>query len=426
MKKQLLAAGIVSVLLFVLSSCLKDSMQSSTTYRMYTPVYNTIADVRASMKSSAPVAVHEPGKLYIRGNYIFLAEANKGIHIIDNSNPVQPKNVSFIAIPGNMDLAVKNNTLYADMYGDLMVIDISDPLAAHLTKQVPNVFSVPYVAGYLAADSNLVIVDWIIKDTTVTQNVKDLGWNERETNNGGVIYYFDDYSGFALNALSSKATAPVPGISGSMARFTITADRLYTVGNQNLSVFNIVQEADPQFVTATQLNWGIETIYPFKDKLFIGSNSGMFMFDISNPDQPQQTSIFSHVRTCDPVIADDDNAYVTLRSGTTCAGFTNQLDVLNIQSITQPTLVKSYPLTHPTGLSKDGNLLFVCDDVDGLKVFDASNPGNLKLLQTVPGFAPYDVIAYNKIALVVAADGLYQFNYSDPTHWKQLSKLTRE
>jgi len=42
-----------------------------------------------------------------------------------------------------------------------------------------------------------------------------------------------------------------------------------------------------------------------------------------------------------------------LSSGSTCGGFTNQLDVLDIKNIKVPTLVKSYPLTNPHGLSKD-------------------------------------------------------------------------
>jgi hypothetical protein len=50
------------------------------------------------------------GKLFIQGHYIFLNEVDKGIHVIDNSNPAQPRNVAFIDIPGNVDLAVKGNT----------------------------------------------------------------------------------------------------------------------------------------------------------------------------------------------------------------------------------------------------------------------------------------------------------------------------
>ncbi|WP_315816617.1 hypothetical protein [Paraflavitalea speifideaquila] len=133
---------------------------------------------------------------------------------------------------------------------------------------------------------------------------------------------------------------------------------------------------------------------------------------------------FSHVRSCDPVIADDHYAYVTLRSGTACQGFTNQLEILNIENLSSPILLKTYPLTNPHGLSKDNNNLFICDGADGVKVFDAANVNDLKLLKKIDGLDAYDVIAFNKWALVVAKDGLYQFNYADVSNIKLLSKIS--
>ena len=78
-------------------------------------MYETRAGVKANIKSNTAKEVQNPGKLYIFGNYIFLNEIDKGIHIIDNSNPASPKNVAFIDIPGNLDMAVKGNILYADL-----------------------------------------------------------------------------------------------------------------------------------------------------------------------------------------------------------------------------------------------------------------------------------------------------------------------
>jgi hypothetical protein len=130
------------------------------------------------------------------------------------------------------------------------------------------------------------------------------------------------------------------------------------------------------------------------------------------------------VRSCDPVIADDNFAYVTLRSGTACQGFTNQLEVLNITKLMQPSLVKTYAMTNPHGLSKDGNLLFICDGRDGLKVYNAAQPDKLQLLQTIGNLETFDVIAFNGIAIVVAKDGLYQYDYSNPSNLKLLSRLS--
>ncbi len=149
----------------------------------------------------------------------------------------------------------------------------------------------------------------------------------------------------------------------------------------------------------------------------------MFIYNINNPDNPVLAGQFAHVRSCDPVIADDNFAYVTLRSGTACQGFTNQLDVLQLNNLTDPQLLKSYDFNNPHGLSKDGNLLFICDGNAGLKVYDASDVMNLKLIKQISNLETYDVVAYNNIALVVAKDGLYQYDYSNLNEIRLLSKI---
>jgi hypothetical protein len=124
------------------------------------------------------------------------------------------------------------------------------------------------------------------------------------------------------------------------------------------------------------------------------------------------------------VIADNTNAFVTLRSGTPCQGFNEQLDVLDITNISNPTLIKSYGLTNPHGLAKDGNTLIICDGRDGIKFYNATDVRNLVLQKQVTGLNTYDVIAINGWALVVAKDGLYQYDYSSISNVNLLSKLT--
>src|SRR6476660_4167047 len=182
----------------------------------------------------------------------------------------------------------------------------------------------------------------------------------------------------------SAAVAPY-GAGGSMARFTLAKERLYTVGLTDLTVFNIANAQDPVQTAHNEIGRSIETIYPFKDNLFIGSQSGMFVYNIINPDHPVQTGQFSHVQSCDPVIADNKYAYVTLRSGTTCQGFNNQLEVLELNNVVNPSLLKVYSLHNPHGLSKDGNTLFICDGTDGLKIYNAADVMNLSLINHIDG-----------------------------------------
>ena len=133
------AAGTaICLLVFFLQGCLKD--KATHTYTILRPIYQTKEVVRANIKSNGSKTIESPGKIFIYGNYVFLNEVDRGVHIIDNTNPSSPQNVAFIDLPGNMDLAVKGNMLYADLFSDLVAIDISNPRAVVLKKIVAHVF----------------------------------------------------------------------------------------------------------------------------------------------------------------------------------------------------------------------------------------------------------------------------------------------
>jgi hypothetical protein len=82
-------------------------------------------------------------------------------------------------------------------------------------------------------------------------------------------------------------------------------------------------------------------------------------------------------------------------------------------------------MKNPHGLSKDGDLLFICDGAAGLKLYNAGNVSNLQLIHEISDIETFDVITMNKIALVVAKDGLYQYSYADLSNIRLLSKITK-
>jgi hypothetical protein len=408
-----------AIAMFWFPSCIKDTLKTTYTYTIATPVYKTSAEVRASIKNSTSEVVSQPGKMYLYGSYLFLNEKGRGIHIINNTNPSAPVNEAFINIPGCEDMAVLGNTLYADCYSDLMVIDISNPKSVALRHFIHNIFPErQHLFGY-SMDSTKVIANWIVRDTTVTFE-RELGGVRLD----GGIFWFNSRAEFSVMTAGGAGSANQPtGRGGSMARFAITHNHLYAVTVNKLLALGLEKPMEPAVKSRTDLPWGIETIYPFKDKLFIGANSGMHIFTIQNPAEPKQAGTFTHARVCDPVIADDNYAYVTLRSGTNCFGNINQLDVVNVDDIFSPRLVKSYPLVNPKGLDKDGQWLYICDGTDGVKIMDAADVNNVRLFKTITVKDPFDVICYNKVAMVSAADGLHQYDINDVNNIRKLSLI---
>jgi hypothetical protein len=407
---------ILLSLAMLFQSCLKDKVLH--TYTIFTPVYQSKQTVYANIKSNPVKAIENPGKLFVYGNYIFLNEIDKGVHVIDNTNPAAPQVKAFINIPGNLDIAVKGNTLYADLYTDLILVDIRNPLQARFVTYLNNQFPARNYTNGFVADSNRIIVDWIKKDTTVN------------VHNQQPVFYCTTCSYVSINVGTTGGGTfgtmlPTVGVAGSMARFSLLNNFLYVVNTSNLSAINIADEQNPVQTSSQSLGWGIETIYPFNGKLFIGSNTGMYIYDVANPSFPTQLSAINHFRSCDPVIADSNFAYVTLRGGAACGGNTNVFNVYDISNLSNPTLVCSKNMSSPYGLAKDGNLIFICDGLDGLKIYDATNAAcQMQLIKHISGIETYDVIARNKKLLLVAKDGLYQYDYSVPTDIKQISSIT--
>ncbi len=398
----LLGLFATSCMIVFPTGCLKDKTTATHTvkYTIMTPVLKSKADVLAAINGNSSEAVRQAGKIYIKGRFIYLNEVDKGIHIIDNSDPSKPTQVAFLNIPGNRDIGVRDNILYADMYADLLAIDISNPGKVTITSRVDNFFmSRKYVYGSVI-DDNYVAVDWIKKDTIVTYTDRYYGWE-------GDMYAMN-------NAAASVPTAGGNGIAGSMASMVLMNDHLYAIREpHSVGIVDIGTPAAPRLDTTFYAGFDLETIYPFEDKLFLGSSTGMFMYDVSDPVSPVQLGTFSHGRACDPVVTDGKYAYVTLRGGSSCGGASNELNIVDVKDLMHPVLVKTYPLTGPTGLSKDGNLLFVCDDKSGVRVYNASNPDALKQIAAIDSKEPYDVIAGGKNALVVGKNGLYQYDYSN-------------
>lgn len=399
-----------------------------TTYKEYlgyAPVYLPYADLRATITVEQNVDLKKPGKIYFKDNYIFIVEELEGIHVYDNTSPASPVQTGFIKLPGVVDISISGSTMYADSYVDLVVLDVSDIANIHEVGRMKDIlpYTIPqtktdYPTGYIDSDKG-VVIGWNL--TTIKEKVSIIS-------NPYPIYYLNggyktDFSSASVS--SSGVSGSGVGIGGSMARFGITGSVLYVVHQSNLKVFDITNKTAPVKVNDLYPGWNVETMFLIDKKMFLGTTTGMAIFDISTPTNPVLQTFFTHARSCDPVIVDDTLAYVTLRMGTGCGGNLNCLDVVNIKNISKPVTVMSYPMVSPNGLGKDGDLLFICDGSAGLKVYDSSDPKTITshLIYAYPGIMAYDVIPIGKVLVMIGADGLFQYNYSNVKNITLLSSI---
>ena len=353
--------------------------------------------------SEAPKKIKKSGKLYYKDNFIFVNDVNEGVHVIDNQNPENPKKIAFLNILGNTDVSIKGDYLFANSYSDLVVFDISTLKNIILIGTLKYVFhdNNPIPTGEMIDYYQMPRTSWLSWIFGTNRNYSpDINITEETVN---------------------------PGKSGSMARFKIIDNYLYVIGATDLTLFDIgfiSKDKLPVKIKTIEIGRDIETVFKLNSNLFIGSRSGMFIYDVSDPLFPKFTSSFVHFKACDPVVADENYAYVTLRAGSQCGTtLESQLQIIDIKNIKKPKLLVTYPLENPYGLGVHKDFLFICDGTNGLQVFDKSDPTNLKQLAHFKDIESYDVIPLSKSLLMIGDNSLVQYEFADQKNLNLLSRF---
>lgn len=206
----------------------------------------------------------------------------------------------------------------------------------------------------------------------------------------------------------SDVGGDVSGQGGSLARFAIAGDYLYTVDPTSLHTISLADVEHPTKVADKQLGIYTETIFPYQNSLLLGTETGMFVFELNNPASPQQVANFQHIRSCDPVVAENGFAYITLNtSNQRCFNGMNELQIVDINNIYMPVLVKTMSLASPLGLEINNDTLYVCDQ--GLRVFNVSNKQQPVEINYFSDIQARDVIYQQGRLIVIGTDGLHQY-----------------
>lgn len=243
--------------------------------------------------------------------------------------------------------------------------------------------------------------------------------------------------------LFSCGKSPVMGTSdegeivGKYKTLVAVDNFLYAVNHTQLITFDMTDKENPVEVDKKDVGMDIENLYHVDRALFIGSQTNLHIYQIAENGIPTKKSDTPYIRfgdeitTCDPVIADQDIAYVTLSSdfwnrvnGCPTLVTINELRAYDVADLENPQLKGVYQLNNPMGLSIDGDYLFVSDGDAGVAIFEVDHDGYATLINTIPGFPTYDLSAENNKLLVVSEEEIRQYDYSDINDIKLYSTLS--
>jgi hypothetical protein len=124
-------------------ACMATSPRRPSVPPTHEPVYMSWQEFRGdAVQVLPPRPIERRGKLLIAHDHLFISEPGRGVHVFDNRFPEHPLPVMFIQIPGNIDIAVRDDRLYADSFVDLLIFELDlENRTARLIDRLENQFA---------------------------------------------------------------------------------------------------------------------------------------------------------------------------------------------------------------------------------------------------------------------------------------------
>lgn len=204
------------------------------------------------------------------------------------------------------------------------------------------------------------------------------------------------------------------GTAGSTATIITYNGFIYTVDDNHLRTLSLANPAKPVEVSSIFLGEGIETIFAYEDHLYLGTRSGILLYNISNGAAPVFTgNSFRLFDGHDPVVVSGNFAYSTTKWGEENSNPSGNLEVIDVSNKNNPFVVDQFNQEFPGGLALSGNILYVCNAKFGINVFDTHGNGQLEFLKNIDTEPIYDCIPNDNLLICQSKTGLILFNITD-------------
>jgi hypothetical protein len=388
---------------FLISGCSLDQCDQTITYTKMSAIYADLDLARVDDLVESAREIEKPGKIYVSEELLIIGDSGTGIHIIDNTDPSNPVTVSFLNVPGSTQLYVEGDYIYSNAYYDMLKIDISDMNNIRIADRMIEAFPVDQ-----RNFENHALIGFDVAVVTEQANCDDQLFD-------GGRFFFDD-----RDVLLDESAIPTSFISngsviGTANRMAVSDESMFVINRSQIFSFDIAdnQISEHKAYNFTEyIGWQMETIFAQDELLYIGSQNGMSIHRLANTSIQWEGEYF-HATGCDPVLPIEGGiAYLTLRNGDDCPGDVNSLNVLDINNSRDPFLLQEIEMSSPFGLSLIGDLLYVGEGNNGLRVFDATNRSALSEISYNRDISAYDIIPHptrTDIVLLASEQGLVQY-----------------
>lgn len=344
-----------------------------------------------------------PSRVIIKDNHVFVANENYELEILDISDINDIKKVSGLPITNKpYQIQIKNNYIYlANGIEGLKIIDINDISNPNIITSLTQFGS---ITGIIIEENYALIINntfglTVIDIISPLSPILTYQWyiNKEIT----FLEFYGDYIYIGCESI---------GLHIFKLSKIVSPKQIYKFSS-NINVHNVILSNDRAYVCAVE------------DGVYDG---GLFIFDISNPFNPQQLGNFSNLGF---------DFYDIEILGEICFATTynNGLISLNISDPTNINILDSvsgYLLNFSQNIEIFDNLAYVANGFIGLDVYNISDPFNLQYIINYPGdlssVGVYsDVKIRDECAFVAKSyEGLEILNISNLNNIKSIANYT--
>jgi len=215
--------------------------------------------------------------------------------------------------------------------------------------------------------------------------------------------------------LDSIGNASGNSKSGSTASMLTYGDYLYIIDNNRLRTLSLADPAHPAEVSNVEIPGTAETIFAYEQSLFIGTRTGVLIYDLKDASKPAYSGNSFHWPARDPVVVRGTIAYSTTRWGEEEKGGSGLLSILDVSNKSNPWTLESLDQPYPYGLGISGDYLYVCNGREGILVYSIIANGRLEFERNVPAEGVYDCIPSEELLVCQMKDGIaiYDITHGD-------------
>ncbi len=319
------------------SSCF--SRTEDAVYTVYHPVVqdkdivnNSIGFKKAS-EALSNVALDNAGKVVAipDENKLYVIDYYKGVFVSDLDNPSLD---SIWVIPGIISFDISGDYLYANSGKNYFIFNRKTGEKVFEVKDFfdeltpPDYGSIPKFYNEGIRPPNTAIIGWTLDSVAI----------------GDKLERFNIFDPFFVSDY-----------------FVVMGQTLYIVEKNYVSVFDISDPSDPQYVNYMGISNGyyILGLRPMGSNIALQTNSVTYIFD----SQYNFVQSYIGLSNCMPFVLDQDkNLLVVLRHSGACSA-SNGIEFYDVSQIENPELDTSFYMNYPTDLALTDSDLVVCDGV---------------------------------------------------------------